>query len=112
MATNFLQQGKALTAPAPVGGILSGQGCLFGKLFGVAATDGAAGEATAFSLEGVWDLPKVSTETWSLGEVLYWDDAAKAVTEVATSNTKIGCAFAAAANGTTAGAVRLNGSVD
>ena len=110
MATNHVQDGKILTLPAPTGGVVSGTAYLFGALLGVALATAAEGEDCAFAVEGVWTLPKVSAQAWTAGARVYWDNAAKNVTTVATSNTLIGCAAAAAANPSAEGAVRLNGA--
>ena len=55
---NFIQQGNTLDLTAPAGGLVSGQGHVFGALFGVAATDIAAGTKGAVALTGVYDLPQ------------------------------------------------------
>ncbi|MBC6714786.1 DUF2190 family protein [Aurantimonas sp. DM33-3] len=108
MAKNFIQPGKVLTMTAPSGGCASGIVYVFGKIFGVAVT--SAAEAAEFELEvgGVFELPKVSAEAWTVGAEIYWDAAAELATTVSTANTKIGVAVLSAANPSGLGVVRLN----
>jgi len=106
---NFVQQGDAITVPAPAA-VLSGAGVLVGALFGVANGDAESGAAVVLSTTGVFELPKTTADALSVGEAVYWDNAAKKVTETATDNTKIGVAVAAAGTGATTAKVRLNGA--
>ena len=107
---NYIQPGCKVTVAAPYDRT-SGQGALVGSLFGVASSDVASGATGVFETEGVFELEKNSAEAWTVGEKLYWDNTAKVVTATATSNTLIGCALEAAANPSSTGIVRLNGSV-
>ncbi|WP_232302453.1 DUF2190 family protein [Elstera litoralis] len=61
-------------------------------------------------MTGVYTLAKVAGSAWTVGEIVYWDNAAKACTDTPASNLKIGHATEAAASSATAGAVRLNGA--
>jgi predicted RecA/RadA family phage recombinase len=61
-------------------------------------------------VEGVWTMAKTSAQAWTVGARIYWDDTAKLCTTTATSNTLIGVATAIAANPSSTGNVRLNGS--
>lgn len=104
---NYIQPGRALTATAPIGGVLPGQPVLIGKIFGVSA--GAAAEAAEFEMctEGVFSLPKATGEAWSFGDAIYWDADTKNLTKTATDNTRVGAAVGAALNADTAGRVKL-----
>lgn len=108
---NFVQPGNVLTVPAPAGGIASGEGLKVGVLFGVASGAAAEGESVELALRGVYTLPKVSAQAWTIGAALYWDPAAKKATTAPTAgNLLIGVAAAAAANPSAEGVVRLNGA--
>lgn len=107
MARSYLQNGERLTAPAPAGGAIAGNGYLFGTLFGVCGTSAPAGTETVFLLHGVHALVKAPGAV-TLGQLLYWDDAGKLVTTASAGNTLIGKAFAAAAAGDATVAIRLS----
>lgn len=103
---NFVQRGDTLDLTAPEGGLASGQGCLFGSLFGVAATDIAAGEKGAIVLTGVFTLPKTAGEAFTEGAAAYWDGSE--VTGTATDNTLIGHVVEAAASAAVTAVVRIS----
>ena len=105
---NFVQPGDVVTIPAPAD-VVSGAGVLAGALFGVASTDAVSGESLAVAVTGVFELPKVSAQAWTVGAAIYWIAAENVCTSVAGSNTLIGKAVAAAANPSATGVVRLNG---
>lgn len=104
---NFVQPGDTITVAAPAD-VVSGALVLVGKLFGIAAFDAASGADVEIATKGVFELPKVSAQAWTLGAAIYWDDAAKLATTVTTSNTFIGHAMAAADNPSATGVVRLS----
>jgi predicted RecA/RadA family phage recombinase len=106
---NFVQRGDVVTAIAPAGGVLSGQGCLVGSLFGVASFDAAESKEVELSVAGVFDIAKVSTQEWTAGAPIYWKADDKVATNVAAGNTLIGVATLGAANPSAIGRVRLNG---
>lgn len=106
---NFVQPGNTVTVTAPYS-VDSGNGVLVGSLFGVAATSAAETTQTEIVTEGVFELPKVQAQAWTVGQPVYWDATAKLCTTTATDNTRIGVALAAAANPSGNGRVRLNGS--
>jgi predicted RecA/RadA family phage recombinase len=107
---NFVQHGDTLTviAPAAVG---SGEGVLVGSIFGVAVTAAAGGADVPIKTTGVFDLPKIGSQEWSAGDLVYWDNANKRCTTVDTGNVLIGAAVAPVSDsaGDTIGRVRLNG---
>ena len=108
---NYVQHGKTITLVAPYG-VTSGDGLLVGAIFGVATASAAIGEAVEAALVGVFDLKKVASQAWAVGDKVYWDNTAKETTKTATSNTLIGVAIDAVGNGAsdTVGRLRLNGS--
>ncbi len=108
---NYVQPGNTITLTAPYD-VASGDGLLVGSIFGVAAGDAESGATVEAALTGVFDLTKVGSQAWAVGDKVYWDDTNKRCTTVATDNTLIGVAVEAVAGGAgdTVGRVRLNGS--
>lgn len=109
MATNYLQEGGHVTVAAPAAKT-SGDGVLVGSLFGVAITTVANGANVEIATTGVWNLAKTSAQAWTVGQRIYWDDTNSVATSTASSNKLIGVAMAVAANPSSTGEVRLNGS--
>lgn len=109
MASNLKQDGEVMTVAAPAAKS-SGDGVLVGSMFGVAVADAASGADVAIATRGVYTLPKVSAQAWTVGALIYWDDSAGQCTTTSTDNKLIGVAAAAAANPSSTGEVRLNGS--
>jgi predicted RecA/RadA family phage recombinase len=108
---NYIQPGNTITLAAPYE-VNSGDGLLVGSIFGVASGAALNGTVVEATLVGVFDLTKVGSQAWSIGDAIYWDNTAKNCTKTASGNTKIGVAVAAVDNaaGSTIGSVRLNGS--
>ena len=108
---NYVQPGHTITLAAPYA-VASGDGLLVGAIFGVATGAAANAEAVEAVLIGVFDLKKVASQAWAVGDKIYWDNTAKEATKTATSNTLIGVAIEAVGNGAseTVGRVRLNAS--
>jgi predicted RecA/RadA family phage recombinase len=107
----YIQPGHAITLLAPYA-VASGDGLLVGAIFGVASHDAASGAEVETQLTGVLDLAKAASQAWTAGAKVYWDNAAKRVTNVASGNTLVGVAVLAVGGGAeeTIGRVRLNGS--
>lgn len=110
MATNYVQPGETLTLTAPYA-CDSGEGALVGKVFGVAHDDVAAAAEGEFHTKGVFRLAKLNTSVWRAGQKVYWDDANQRCDGDESVGPCIGVAAEAAANPTTTGLVRLNGTV-
>ena len=108
---NYVQPGNTITLTAPYA-VTSGDGLLVGAIFGVAAGTAASGDPVETALEGVYDLKKVASQAWAVGDKIYWDNTAKNTTKTLTSNTLIGVATDVVAGGATEliGRVRLNGT--
>jgi predicted RecA/RadA family phage recombinase len=106
---NFVSVGNTLTITAGAD-IASGAGVLVGSLFGVAAGAIANGAEGVINLTGVYDLPKVGSQAWTVGALIYWTGTA--CTTTASTNKLIGVAVAAVGSGAgeTTGRVRLNGA--
>ncbi len=110
---NFVQDGRIVTVTAPAA-MTSGLGYLVGSLFGVACASFDSGDTKAeMQVEGVFDLVKVGSEAWALGDRIYWDAGNARCTKVATAGQLIGTALAVVGSGAdeTTGRVRLNGVV-
>ena len=107
---NYVQEGDVLTVTAPAA-VLSGAGVLVGSIFGVASADSASGAEVEIQLEGVFDLAKAASQAWTVGALIYWDNATKVCTTTASGNKLIGTAVLAVDNaaGSVIGRVRLNG---
>jgi predicted RecA/RadA family phage recombinase len=108
---NYVQPGRTITLAAPYA-VTSGDGFLVGAIFGVATASAALGELVEACLVGVFDLKKTASQAWSVGDKVYWDNAAKEVTKTVATNTLIGAAVDAVGGGATetVGRVRLNGA--
>lgn len=88
---NHVQEGRYVEVALPYAR-KSGEGVLIGSLFGVCVTDGATGDLVNIDTETVYDLT-AATGTGTdatFGAAAYWDNTAKKVTPVATSNTLVG----------------------
>jgi predicted RecA/RadA family phage recombinase len=108
---NYVQPGNTITLTAPYA-VSSGDGLLVGAIFGVATGSAGNGETIEAALVGVFDLTKVGSQAWAVGDKIYWDNTAKTTTKTTTSNTLIGVAVEAVGSGAgeTLGRVRLNAS--
>lgn len=109
MSRNKVQdEGNIILITAPYT-VLSGGGVLVGSLFGVAETDIASGATGNIDTEGVFNLAKATGAgtAFAFGDRVFWDDTNKVVTPVASGNTEIGIATAAATTSATLARVRL-----
>ncbi len=107
---SYVQAGETLTFVAPYA-VASGAPFKVGSFVAIAVNAAANGAAVEGMTEGVFTLPKVSAQAWAVGEKVYWDDTAKLMTTVSTSNTLVGAATVAAVNPSTTGTAYLDGSV-
>lgn len=105
---NFIQPGNSLTIPAPAD-VTSGGGVKAGVLFGVAQHDALTGADLSIATQGVFELPKVSAQAWTVGVAIYWTGSA-CTTATTAGNLLIGVAAVAAGNPSATGVVRLNGA--
>lgn len=111
---NFIQPGHTITLTAPTGGVTSGTPIKIGQILVVPATTVAEGLPFEGHVTGVFDLPKVGSQAWVEGALIYFDNGAdkKHCTTTASGNLLIGVAVAVVGSGAgeTTGRVRLNGS--
>jgi predicted RecA/RadA family phage recombinase len=105
----FVQNGEVLALTAPYA-VASGAALKVGSIIAIATAAADSGATVEAITCGVVDVAKVSAQAWTVGALVYWDDAAKLFTTTSTSNTLAGVAVAIAANPTATGRVRLNGS--
>jgi len=108
MAKNFIQPGDTITIPAPAA-VASGFPVIAGDIKGIAQGDAASGGAVDVTCSGVWELPKVGANNFTLGAKVYWDAGDELATTTATDNTLMGVAVAAAGASTATVQVRLSG---
>ena len=106
---NYSAPGEVLELAAPSGGVVTGLAYKIGSLVVIATVTAAATVRCSFIVIGVVYVLKVTTETWTEGVKIYWDDTAKLFTSVSTSNTLVGVAVAATVNPSASGYVRLDG---
>lgn len=109
---NFVKPGLVVTAVAPSGGCVSGNLYRINSLIGVAAADAAVGDPVELQVEGDFELAKTSAQAWAIGEPIYSIAGTNVLTNVpGTGNYLVGVATAIAANPSSTGRVRLNGSL-
>ena len=104
---NYIQDGKTISF-TPTAAVASGEAVLLGMLLVVAIGAIAANTAGEGVTEGVFELPKKSTDVVTQGADLYWDDTAKNLTITASTNKFVGKAWAAAANPSATVWVKIN----
>lgn len=92
---NFVQNGDRIQFVAGAA-TASGAGVKIGVRVGVAVGDVANGATGVAAMEGVFTLPKLSTDVVAIGVLLYWDDTNKRLTVTASGNTQAGYAQSAA----------------
>ena len=105
---NTVQNGGTVTLTAPYT-VTAGSGALVVGIFGVAVNDTTISTEGEFVTHGVFDLVALGTDTIDQGQVVYWDNTNKRVTETAADNYRIGVALAAKGSGPTTCRVRLDG---
>lgn len=105
---NFIQSGDTLDIVAPAN-VVSGQFVQVGFLGGIATTTALAGTTFALKTTGVFELPKLTSEVWGIGAMVYWDATNLwATIAPGTSNAVIGRASEPASNPSAVGRVLLS----
>lgn len=89
---NHFQPGNALDFVALAGGVVSGKTVKKGGLIHVPSTTAAEGVAYSGDIQGVFIADAATSQAWTQGDTLYWDDAGKVWTKTATANSKGGMA--------------------
>ncbi len=103
---NFVQAGSTLTIPAPYA-VASGEVVLAGNIIGIATSGATSGADVDVTTTGVFTLPKVGADAFTLGATVYFNSTSKLATTTASGNTEIGTAVAAAVAGSATLRVRL-----
>lgn len=98
MATNYIQEGKALNYTPSGADVASGDFLVIGAIGAVAKTDIADGKTGAVHICGVFSVAKASGAV-TQGAKLYWNSTNSNLTTTASGNTLVGVAAAAAASG-------------
>lgn len=104
---NAVQMGSVI-AHTPTAARASGAMTVIGKRVGIAVNDVAANVEGMFSVEGVYNYAKLSTDVVTQGALLYFDAGNNRLTLTASTHEVAGYAFAAAGNGVTTVDVKLN----
>lgn len=109
---NFIQPGDVLDLTAPLGGVVSGGVYQIGQLLVVAGISAEADAPFTGKTTGVFGVTKVGTQAWTVGALVYWDDANSRFTTDPTGGLLAGHAVEAVGAGAneTAGVVRLDGA--
>lgn len=104
---NLVSKGMTIDH-TPAAARAAGACTLIGLMVGVAESDVAASTEGTFAIEGVFSLPKLSTDNMTQGAQLYWDNTNLRWTLTSAGNTAAGKCFAAAAASTTVVSVKIN----
>lgn len=97
----FVQEGEKIDY-TPGGATTAGDVVVQGDLVGVAVTDIEANKLGALAVAGVFDFAKNTGVSFTVGQILYWDDAANQATATSSGNKQIGkCVRAAGTSDTT-----------
>lgn len=107
---NFRRPGSPVKRVAPVGGATSGVPLMIGGLLLVPISTVLVGEEFEAEVEGVFLLPKTSAQAWTADQKLYFNTSTKKIDSDSTTGPLVGVADAVAANPSSYGRVRLNGS--
>lgn len=110
MARTYVQPGNVIEFTAPTGGVTAGTPVLIGGLLVIPQDTKAQTLPFNGMVVGVHTLPKTSAQAWAEGDKIYWNTSTSLCDNVATTGPLIGVAVAVAANPTSTGVVRLNGS--
>lgn len=111
MATTYRKSGEVITCTAPSGGVTAGVPVLIGSLFGIPETTVAQTLEFELKTVGEHELPKTSAQAWTEGQKIFWNTGTSKCDSDSTTGPLIGVATAVAANPSSTGIVRLNGSV-
>ncbi len=109
--TNFVQPGDVITLTAPSGGVVAGTPKQIGQIVVVPAATVAQTLPFEGAVTGVFDLPKIGSQAWADGALVYWDEGNDRCTTASGTNILIGVCVKAVGSGAgeTTGRVRLNG---
>lgn len=103
---NFIQKGDVINVTLGAT-VASGAVVKAGSVIGIAQTSGVSGDVIAVSVEGVFNVPKLSTDNMTQGSPLYWDAANSRMTLTSAGHTLAGYAWETAGASTTTVNIRL-----
>lgn len=103
----FAHEGAAVDY-TPGAAVAAGDVVVQGDLVGIARLNIPAGALGALAVTGVFDFAKATNVAYSVGALLYWDDADKIVTTTTSGNKLIGKVVRAAATTDPSVRVRLS----
>ncbi|MBB1061891.1 DUF2190 family protein [Marilutibacter spongiae] len=109
MAKNFIQPGNVIDYTAGAN-LSSGVPLIVGILLAIPIADIANGDTGAVQIEGVWELPKLSTAVIPVGAAVNWDsDVGEVIIAAGGAGdlNAFGVAIEAAGNGATTVKVKL-----
>jgi len=109
MAKNLKSYGEVMDVTL-TGSVTSGDVMIVGALAAIALSTGDSGDTIAASIEGVFEVAKLSTDDVGQGDQLYWDSGNSQATlsDGTGANPALGKAFVAAGNGETTVQAKLN----
>lgn len=109
---NYIQPGDIIEVVTPSGGYTSGVLYFQGALFGVAALTSLVSEYNQLKTQGVFELTKVGSQAWAIGDPIHWDAANSRASKDATVGPRVGQAANVVENGAgdTLGYVKLDGT--
>lgn len=104
--TTYRQQGDIIDY-TPSGNVSAGDIVVQDDLIGQVVSDVLADEKGALRIEGVINVPKLSTDVVTAGAALYWDAGNSRATLTASTHKLLGKAIEAAGDGVTDVDVKL-----
>ena len=111
MATTYRKSGEIVTVTAPSGGLTVDVPALIGSLFGIPQFTAVEAAECELMIQGEHVLPKTSAQAWTEGQKIFWNAGTSKCDSDSAAGQLIGVAVAVAANPSSTGIVRLNGSV-
>lgn len=87
----FIHEGSSLLIKAPYE-VNSGDGLLIGGLFGVAKSWADEGENVEVAVAGVFELRKSESESWAVGDRIFWDCEERVLTRDESRGCMVGVA--------------------
>lgn len=104
----FVSEGNAIDYTPSGSSLVAGQVVDLGTFVGVAITDIADGVTGALAIEGIFDFAKYTGQSFSVGDLVYWDEGTNTATSTSGySEATIGKAVKAAVSGDSTVRVKL-----
>ncbi len=97
MKAIYIQKGETLDY-TPTDDVAAGSVVPLTSRIGIAAAPIPAGKTGALQMEGVFLLPKLETETFQMGDLLYYDKDADVITATASKEEGEGAGKTTTAN--------------